>query len=449
MPPSTRSPGRRALVARGRPGCGRRPPRAPATGRGRRSAQASSISPRGRAARRTRRPCRARPCSARRPASPSAAHLGEDVRHHVVDVGTRAPTGAAGRASKGGGVPRRSSDAEGHEVTRLPAGPAGPSRPTAASGAPGRARSAIIGDVHPPPRSRPSPPPSPSCTSGSPPWRRARWPAATRTWRTSSSPSNAPSAGRCAACAASPRARPGSSRRPGLSRGASASLRPRRARARGPSSAAAVRRTVWRCATTAQLRRSASSTTATTLRSDVSQRAAISPERRAASPAEGLDLGAGQQLADPVAARLGAVPLGHRHRRDRPARSRWTARRGAAPTSCGRRGPPHAARPARRRDPRGGWRSPATDARGHAGHTGAQAGQQCLARRELLGAERPRLTLPGRHAPQSLAHPQLLLGGRREPGAEGDPVLLGRLLDRRPPPRRRARRSAWSPWPRG
>ena len=48
-----------------------------------------------------------------------------------------------------------------------------------------------------------------------------------------------------------------------------------------------MRSTVWRCATTAQLRRSATSTTATTLRSDVSQRAAISPERRAASPLNG------------------------------------------------------------------------------------------------------------------------------------------------------------------
>ena len=61
-------------------------------------------------------------------------------------------------------------------------------------------------------------------------------------------------------------------------------VRPRRGRARDPSSVEAVRSTGWRCATTAQFRRSASSTTATVLRSEVSQRAASSPERRAASP---------------------------------------------------------------------------------------------------------------------------------------------------------------------
>ena len=132
------------------------------------------------------------------------------------------------------------------------------------------------------------------------------------------------------------------------------SLRRRRGRARGRGASAALRRTAWRWATTAQLRRSASSITAMTARSVVSHRAANLARTAGRLAVERFDLGPVQQLGDAVAAGFGPVALGHRHGRDHRARSRWTARPGAGPTSCDRPAPPRGGRRPRRRVPRVG-----------------------------------------------------------------------------------------------
>ena len=127
MPPSTRSPGRRALVRVVGQDAVEGHLAAPRTGRGRRVARASSISAGGD----PQAVGHVDPVERGRLADHGGvalgAHLEEDPRHHVVHVGP------GGRGPRQGGVERRRGaaevqDTEGHEVTRLPAGPRGPFR---------------------------------------------------------------------------------------------------------------------------------------------------------------------------------------------------------------------------------------------------------------------------------------------------------------------------------
>ena len=144
MPPSTRSPGGapswRVVGQDAAEGHLERP----AERRGRRRRRPPRSPPRAPAGRRTRRPGRARRCSGRRRASPSARTSPQDPRHHVVDVGARARRARQDRVEGRRGA-AEVQDAEGHEVTRLPAG----SRPLPACAgvAPSRPDRPSSGDV--------------------------------------------------------------------------------------------------------------------------------------------------------------------------------------------------------------------------------------------------------------------------------------------------------------